>query len=123
LQGAQATVEQLREQAIVLDLAQVLVRDMDSRIVQWNLGAERLYGFSKAEALGRISHQLFKTQFPEPPAQIEDTLRRTGKWEGELVHRKRDGGRLIVSSQWILHRDSAGCPSASLKRTPTSLSA
>jgi PAS domain-containing protein len=56
LQGVQATVEQLREQAIVLDLAQVLVRDMDSRIVQWNLGAERLYGFSKAEALGRISH-------------------------------------------------------------------
>jgi PAS domain S-box-containing protein len=106
----QATNELLREKTSVLDLAQVLVRDMESRIVEWNLGAERIYGFSKEEALGRISHELLNTQFPEPPAQIEDTLRRRGKWEGELVHRKRDGGRLIVSSQWVLHRDSAGYP-------------
>jgi PAS domain S-box-containing protein len=102
--------EQLREQSRVLDLAQVLVRDMESRIVQWNLGAERLYGFSEEEALGRISHELLNTQFPEPAAQIEETLRYSGKWKGELVHRKRDGGHLIVASQWMLHRDSAGCP-------------
>jgi len=63
---------------------------------------------SKEEALGRISHELLNTQFPQPPAQIEGTLRSSGKWEGELVHRKRDGGRLVVSSQWVLHRDSAG---------------
>jgi PAS domain S-box-containing protein len=41
-------------------------------------------------------------------AQVESTLRRRGQWKGKLVHRKRDGGRLIVSSQWVLHRDSAG---------------
>jgi PAS domain S-box-containing protein len=106
LQGAN---EQLRERARVFDLAQVLVRDMDSRILEWNLGAEQLYGFSKKEALGRISHQLFRTQFPEPLAQIEETLLHNGRWKGELVHRKLDGGRLVVSSQWVLHRDSAGC--------------
>jgi PAS domain S-box-containing protein len=99
--------ERLSEQARVLDLAQVLVRDMEDRIVQWNLGAERLYGFSREEAVGRISHELFNTQFPEPLWQIESALRRCGKWEGELIHRKRDGGRLIVASQWIVHRDSS----------------
>jgi PAS domain S-box-containing protein len=72
--------EQLRERARVLELAQVLVCDMDSRILEWNLGAERLYGFTKEEALGRISHQLFSTQFPEPLAQIEDRLHRSGRW-------------------------------------------
>jgi PAS domain S-box-containing protein len=52
---AQAAVEQaneqLRENAMVLELAPVLVRDMDNRIVLWTRGAERLYGFSKDEAL------------------------------------------------------------------------
>ena len=66
---AQAAVDQanerLREHAMVLELAPVLVRDMDNRIVLWTRGAERLYGFSKEEALGRISHELFQTTFPE----------------------------------------------------------
>ena len=50
---------------MVLELAPILVRDMDNRIVLWTRGAERLYGFSKEEALGRISHELFQTTFPE----------------------------------------------------------
>ena len=66
---AQAAVDQanerLREHAMVLELAPVLVRDMDNRIVLWTRGAEGLYGFSKEEALGRISHELFQTTFPE----------------------------------------------------------
>ncbi|HEY0791486.1 MAG TPA: PAS domain S-box protein [Chthoniobacterales bacterium] len=102
--------EQLREQASVLELAPVLVRDMNDRIVQWNLGADRLYGFSKTEALGQVSHELFHTEFPQPLAQIEGTLHETGRWEGELVHRKHNGERLVVGSQWVLHRDPAGNP-------------
>jgi PAS domain S-box-containing protein len=102
--------EQLAEQARVLDLAQVLVRDMHGRIVLWNLGAEKLYGFTKDDALGRISHELLHTEFPEPLAQIDATLLRIGVWEGELAHRTRDGQRIIVSSQWVVHRDAAGRP-------------
>ena len=102
--------EQLREQGRVLDLAQVLVRDMESRIIQWNLGAERLYGFSKEEALGRISHELCQTEFPTSRADVDEVLRRTGRWEGELVHRKRDGERLVVASQQIIYHDRSGRP-------------
>jgi PAS domain-containing protein len=50
----------LEEQAAVLELAPVLVRDMESRIVLWTKGAERLYGYSNAEALGRVSHSCFR---------------------------------------------------------------
>jgi PAS domain S-box-containing protein len=103
--------EALHEQSRVLDLAQVMVRDMQSRIVLWNQGAERLYGFGKEEALGRISHELLRTDFPEPLDRIEEQLQRTGSWEGELVRRKRDGTRIVVSSIWGLHRDA--------KRQPT----
>ena len=100
--------EALHEQSKVLDLAQVLVRDMESRIVLWNRGAEKLYGFSNAEALGRLSHELLRTEFPEPLAGIDEKLARDGTWEGELVHRKSDGSRIVVSSLWLLHRDAEG---------------
>jgi PAS domain S-box-containing protein len=100
----------LREQAQVLELAQVLVRDLDGSIVLWNLGSQALYGFTKEEALGRSSHALLQTEFREPLEQIEERFRAAGRWEGELVQRKRDGGRIVVSSVWVLHRDAAGRP-------------
>jgi PAS domain S-box-containing protein len=102
--------EALREQAKVLDLAQVMVRDMKGRIVVWNLGVEKLYGYSREEALGRVSHDLLKTQFPEPLEQMEAKLERAGTWEGEVVHRRRDGSHVVVASVWVLHRDAQGRP-------------
>ncbi len=100
----------LTEQAKVLDLAQVMVRDTTGRIVLWNKGAEKLYGYSRQEAIGQISHDLLQTELPEPLEQIEETLNREGTWEGELVHRKRDGNHLVVASVWVLHRDAEGRP-------------
>jgi PAS domain S-box-containing protein len=102
--------EALHEQSQVLDLAQVMVRDTESRIVLWNLGIEKLYAFTREEAVGRISHELLHTEFPEPLELIQEQLERTGTWEGELVHRKRDGSRVVVSSLWVLHRDAKGNP-------------
>ena len=100
----------LQENARLLDLAQVLVRDTESRIVLWNQGAEKLYGFTREEALGKISHVLLQTQFPEPIDVIERKLNQAGRWEGELVHRRRDNSILVVVSVWLLHRDQQGHP-------------
>ena len=111
---AQAAVEQanerLREHTMVLELAPILVREMDNHITRWTRGAERLYGFSKEEALGRISHELFQTKFPDSLEHFEEILRRTGHWEGELVHRKRNGEQLVVASQQIIYHDLGGRP-------------
>ena len=109
------TEQALHELSKVLDLAQVLVCDMESHIVLWNLGSEKLYGFTKEEAVGRISHELLHTEFPEPLERIEEQLQHTGTWEGELVHRKRDGGHIVVSSLWVLHRDAKGKPARILE--------
>jgi PAS domain S-box-containing protein len=102
--------EALREQAQILDSAQVFVRDMESRVVFWPRGAEKLYGFTSQEALGVLSHDLFHTVFPEPLEVVEKRLFETGLWEGELIHRKRDGITIVVSSAWVLHRNSQGAP-------------
>jgi PAS domain S-box-containing protein len=109
------TEQALHELSKVLDLAQVLVCDMESHIVLWNLGSEKLYGFTKEQAAGRIAHELLHTEFPEPLERIEEQLQQTGTWEGELVHRKRDGGRIVVSSLWVLHRDAKGKPARILE--------
>jgi PAS domain S-box-containing protein len=102
--------EALREHAQLLDLTQVLVRDLESRIVLWTLGAQNLYGFTRGEALRRVSHELFQTEFPEPLERIVEKLHRDGAWEGELVQRGRDGRKIVVASQWVLNYDSQGKP-------------
>jgi len=107
--------EEIRQQARLLDLAPALVRDKDNRIALWTRGAERLYGYSQEEALGRSSHELLRTVFPKALAEIEKTLNSEGVWEGELEHRTRDGNRVIVASQWVLHRDVKGRPSRVLE--------
>src|SRR5260221_7470946 len=96
----------LREQASLLDPthATVFVRDMNDSITYWNRGAEELYGWKKEEAIGQVSHQFTQTIFPAPLEEINEELLRTGRWEGELTHTKRDGTQVVVGSRWSLQR-------------------
>jgi PAS domain S-box-containing protein len=105
------------EQAHLLDLTQdcVLVRDLQHVITYWNRGGEELYGWSRAEAIGKVAHDLLKTRFPIPLEQISDTLRREGRWEGELLQSRRDGTELIVASRWSLQRDEDGASIGTLE--------
>ena len=102
----------VRERARLLDLTHdtVFVRDANDVITYWNLGAEEQYGWHQEEAIGRVSHELMKTVFPVPLAEITAELLRTGRWEGELVHTKRDGTRVTVASRWSLQKDESGRP-------------
>jgi PAS domain S-box-containing protein len=88
----------------------IIVRDPNSVVLYWNRGAERMYGWSAAEAQGRISHEFFKTEFPEPFEEMHKTLFETGVWEGELAHRTKDGKRLFVESRQAVQRDEDGKP-------------
>ena len=80
----------------------VMIRSMEGRINFWNHSAEELYGWRKEEAVGRVSHDLLRTQFPRPLKEIESELVRNGRWEGKLVHTTREGGRVVVESRWTL---------------------
>lgn len=93
----------LREQAQMLDMAPILARSPRDRIIFWSAGAERLYGYTKDEAIGQTAHLLLNTQFPEPLESIQAKLQREGSWRGELVHRRRDGKQIVVASEWVLH--------------------
>jgi len=85
-----------------------MVRTLDGKILHWGRGLEALYGWTAEEAVGRVSHQLLGTEFPSPLPDIQAELLERGDWQGELTHLHRDGHRLIVASQWVLHRRARG---------------
>jgi PAS domain S-box-containing protein len=107
--------EALKEQARILDLAPVLIRDLNGRILFWNTGAQQMYGWSAEEALEKFTHGLFKTEFPRPEEEIKARLLARGHWEGELIHTTKDGRRLVIDSHWVLHRDEHDKPRAILE--------
>src|SRR6266403_5654872 len=107
----------LREQASLINLTHdtVFVRDMSDIITYWNHGAEERYGWASEEAVGRVSHELTQTTFPAPLEKINAELLETGRWEGELIHTRRDGTQVMVASRWALQRDEAHKPVAILE--------
>lgn len=104
----EAQTRELRERTHLLERVHCFVRDLQDRIVYWNPGAVDLYGYSAGEAVGALTHSLLQTVFPVPLEQIRSQVINTGVWEGELVHTRRDGEKVIVASHWALHRDAEG---------------
>ena len=104
----------LREQAHLLDLMldAIILRDMRGAIIFWNHGAEKLLGWTRDEALGKHAHTLLHTQFPQPLEAIEAEALRAGQWEGELIHTRRDGTPVVVTSRWAVWQQDHGDPLA-----------
>jgi PAS domain S-box-containing protein len=86
---AEPQTEALRRQALLLELTPVLMRDPEDKIIYWNRSAEVMYGFTRVQALGRLAHELLRTEFPEPLENIVALLHTGRQWRGELTHRKR----------------------------------
>jgi PAS domain S-box-containing protein len=98
------------EQARLLDLSSdaIFVRDHADRITYWNKGATELYGYTSEEALGRVSHDLLCTTFPEGLERITKKFQRDTRWTGELVHKRKDGTQVVVVSRWALDQRDRG---------------
>ena len=101
------TVDLLKEQAELLELAHdaILVSDSDAIIRYWNSGAEKTYGWTKEEAVGKKSHDLLQTQFPISRESIIAATLAAGQWEGELRHITRNGMPIVVASRWGVRRN------------------
>ncbi|HVW22232.1 MAG TPA: chemotaxis protein CheB [Opitutaceae bacterium] len=100
--------QRLREQAQLVEMAPLLARNTKDRVIFWSRGAERLYGYTKEEALGQNSHLLLGAQYPEPLETISAHLAERGRWDGEVTHRRKDGTSLTVSAQWVTNVDAQG---------------
>ncbi|MBE7498736.1 MAG: PAS domain S-box protein [Verrucomicrobiales bacterium] len=103
---------QLREQAALLEIAQdaICVQDLDGRIEFWNPAAERLYGWTRAEAIGaHVDERLF-ARVSQELLQARADLLRDGSWHGELTQAAKDGRTLTALCRFSLVRDPAGKP-------------
>ncbi len=102
--------EAVRAQAALLDLAHdaIFVRGAQNRITFWNQGAEQTYGWTRAEVMGLDPHDLLQTLFPKPLSELTAEAAERGRWEGELIHTRKDGREIVVASRWAAQRDGSG---------------
>lgn len=99
----------LRRHASLLDLATepILAWHLDGAIIFWNKGAENLYGYSAAEALGKTSHQLLQADYARNSEFLE-ILHRDRAWKGELRQTTKSGLKLVVESHQQLLEEKDG---------------
>jgi PAS domain S-box-containing protein len=101
----------ISEQASLLDKARdaILVRDLDHTITYWNKSAERLYGWTAEEAIGRsVESLLYQETTAFGKAHLQTLL--AGEWTGELIQIDKNGLELTIEGRWTLVRDDKGRP-------------
>lgn len=109
--------EKIREQAALLDITTdaILVKDLDNQILFWNKGAEKLYGWQAAEAIGKNARYLLYSD--ESPAEVETAFLQVmskGKWQGELTKFTKTDKEILVASRWSLVCNQQGQPQSIL---------
>jgi PAS domain S-box-containing protein len=102
--------EELKRHAALLDVSYeaIFSWNFDSKILSWNQGAERLYGYSYHEAIGARGHELLKTEFTGGFQEILKKLDQDQTWSGELIHQMKNGKKIIVESRLQLITDISG---------------
>jgi two-component system sensor kinase len=115
----------IEEQAALLDKSRdaITVQDLEDNIQFWNQSAERLYGWTAAEAVGckagsllfkRGDAAVFSTIVPRAFQEATQVSLQRGEWVGELEQVTKDGKAIVVESRWTLVRDDAGQPKCRL---------
>ena len=109
--------EELRERAELLNLASeaIFVHDLSGAITFWNKGAESLYGWTGQEALGKNVQQLLSVKFPVSREKTEAAILEKGYWQGEITHKTKAGGEVIVANRQALQTDNDGKPKGFLE--------
>ena len=100
---------QIEEQKALLDKTQdaIVIFEPEGHILYWNKGAERIYGWTADQAVGRFVGEFIHSdmhKFRDVNKLVVDT----GEWSGEMHHLNRERHELIIESRWWLVRDKDG---------------
>jgi two-component system, cell cycle sensor histidine kinase and response regulator CckA len=106
----------IAEQAALLDLANdaIVVTGTNHEVVYWNKSAEKLYGWSAAEAVGRGVTALFMNDHDKATIDARSALLEEGRWTGEIDQVTKDGTPIVVQTSWTLVRDDQADPKSIL---------
>jgi len=106
-QALRASEQTLRQDKRLVEISHdpIFIWDFDGGIVEWNRGSEELYGYSRAEALGKKKEMLLHTRVPGSSfGELRARLLETGMWSGEVRHQTKDGRELTIESRIVLDR-------------------
>jgi two-component system, cell cycle sensor histidine kinase and response regulator CckA len=108
--------QRIAEQAALLDLAHdaIVVTTIAGEVIYWNKSAEKLYGWSAAEASGKSVQMLVAGGDPLVDAPAHTTVRSGAAWSGEVIHRSRSGGEITVHGTWTPVLNADGSPKSIL---------
>lgn len=106
----------IREQAEMLNQAReaIFITDLHHRVIYWNAGATRLFGWPSDQIMGRIAEEMLEPTATAGLLSAREETFAQGEWSGELRMRNRGGDTLVVDSRQSLIRDDAGNPKARL---------
>jgi len=100
---ADANPERWNTQLLEFTNDAIIIWEMQGRgILYWNAAAEQLYGYSRAQALGKVTHELLETELAGGVTSLEANLARYGVWIGELAHTTQSGQRIRVEGRLAL---------------------
>jgi PAS domain S-box-containing protein len=108
-------VKRARAHALEHMFDALVVTDMDGRVVEWNRGSERLYGYTRGEMIGRsVSDLHIPEQRDHVLAEVMASVERTDRWQGEVGLLRKDGTRGWIESSVVMLHDEAGDPIGAL---------
>ena len=100
----EASAEDLDAALRLLNHANAVVHRLDGTVLRWTTGCAALYGWAREEAVGHLLHRLLATRFPKARDEICREVLASGFWEGEVVHRHRNGETVFVATRWVALR-------------------
>ena len=108
--------EKIAEQAVLLDVATdaILLRSLEGTILYCNQSAERMYGWTAKEAIGKAANELLFKEITQELMNAMQEVERSGSWLGELKKVTKQGRDITVASRWTLVSDEAGNPKSIL---------
>lgn len=107
----------VRDHAALLDQASdaIVVSDLDGYITYWNQGAQRIFGWKPAEAIGQQVDRFLNPASLAKVAAARELILSGASWRGEIQAEDTLRGRtVILDTRLSLVRDDEGCPKARL---------
>ncbi|MBZ0282886.1 MAG: PAS domain S-box protein [Anaerolineae bacterium] len=90
----------------------VIATDLELRIQSWNKAAEKIYGWTAEEVIGKSVSEILSTEYdsPEERERLRQELLEHNDWHGEVMQHRKDGEILYVLGSVDLFEDENGAP-------------
>jgi PAS domain S-box-containing protein len=105
--------EHIRYQASLIEnvFDAIISTDLDFNILSWNKAADMIYGWRADEVIGKAMRDIVPTEYVHETAkQVLEYFQREGRWEGEVIQRRKDGTPVNIWASVTMVRDSVGNP-------------